>query len=195
MKLHIIIAAYGKALETACLLYSIQCQTNKSWVVYVAHDGPPAPDFKALENLFPDPPIGFYSSPVKYGCYGHVNRKIFLETIRGDNDDFVLITNCDNYYIPVFVERMLKACRDDVGIVYCNTLHSHNDYAVQVSALKLSHIDMGAFIVRLSVAQEVGFKHVTYPAADGLYAEECAQRCLEKNLRAIHISTAMFIHN
>jgi ribosomal protein S11 len=54
---------------------------------------------------------------------------------------------------------------------------------------------MGAFIVRLPLAQEVGFKHYTYPAADGLYAEECAAKCLEKHLQAVHVNKVLFIHN
>jgi hypothetical protein len=148
-----------------------------------------------MQGDFHDPRINFYNSEVRFGCYGHINRRMFLEGIRGDADDFVLITNCDNYYIPPFAEYMLREAKGDVGIVYCNTIHSHQDWNIQVSRLKLSDIDMGAFIVRLPVAQEVGFRHVTYPAADGLYAEECAAKCMEKNLRAVHINKVMFIHN
>ena len=195
MKLHIIIAAYQKAMGTRVLLDSLSVQTNREWVAYVVHDGPPDEDFQALKGFITDPRIGFWNSDVRFGCYGHINRKMFLEGISGTPDDFVLITNCDNYYIPKFVEYMLRECKPGVGIVYCNTLHSHQDYAVQVSRLKLSDIDMGAFIVRLSVAQEVGFKHVTYPAADGLYAEECAVKCAEKHLSCVQVNKVMFVHN
>ncbi len=195
MLLHIIIAAYGKAVATRGLLDSLIVQTNKNWVAYVVHDGPPANDFNELKKQFDDPRVGFYHSDVKFGCYGHLNRKMFLEGISGEANDFVLITNCDNYYIPYFVDYMLRECKPDVGIVYCDTLHSHQDYAVQVSCLKLSGIDMGAFIVRLPLAQAVGFKHYTYPAADGLYAEECAAKALEMRLKAFHVNKVMFIHN
>jgi hypothetical protein len=195
MQLHIIIAAYGKAVATAGLLNSLIVQTNKSWVTYVVHDGPPAPDFAELKNVIKDPRIGFYNSARQFGCYGHINRKMTLETINGGPNDFVLITNCDNYYIPIFVERMLGEAKHDVGIVYCDTLHSHQGYAVQSSALKLSYIDMGAFIVRLDIAKENGFNHVDYPAADGLFAEECAARCASKNLWTVHINKVMFVHN
>ena len=196
MILHIIIAAYKKAIATRGLIDSLILQTNKNWVTYVVHDGPPGEDFKAIQPLYKDEPrVGFYNSEVRFGCNGHLNRRMFLEGITGDPDDFVLITNCDNYYIPYFVNYMLREAKRDVGIVYCNTLHSHNDYMVQVSKLELSGIDMGAFIVRLPLAQENGFNHCEYLAADGLYAEECAARCNQKGLRTVHVNRVFFIHN
>jgi hypothetical protein len=197
MIIHVIIAAWKKAIATRGLIDSILLQSCKLWKVYVVHDGPPEPDFAALKDYpeYQDPRIGFYNSEVKFGCYGHLNRKMFLESLIGAPDDFVLITNCDNYYVPYFVDIMLKECRSDVGIVYCNTVHSHQNYDLQVSQLRLSYIDMGAFIVKLSIAQEVGFKHYNYPAADGLYAEECLAKCTEKHLRAVHVNKPLFVHN
>jgi GT2 family glycosyltransferase len=196
MILHIIIAAYKKAIATRGLIDSFINQTNKNWVVYAVHDGPPEDDYKAIQPLYDkEPRVGFYNSEVKFGCNGHLNRRMMLEGITGADDDFVLITNCDNYYIPYFVDYMLRECRRDVGIVYCDTLHSHQNYAVQVSKLVLSGIDMGAFIVRLPVAQENGFNHCDYLPADGLFAEECAALSTRKGLRCVHVPIVLFVHN
>jgi hypothetical protein len=196
MILHIIVAAYQHPVATRGLIDSFVVQTSKCWKLYCVHDGPPYPEWQDHKRLYENEPrVGLFSSDVQFGCNGHLNRSMFLDALTGNPDDFILITNCDNYYIPVFVEYMLRECKSDVGIVYCNTLHSHQDYAVQVSTLKLSGIDMGAFIVRLSVAQENRFNHVEYMAADGLFAEETAALCAQKGLRTVHVNKALFIHN
>jgi proteasome lid subunit RPN8/RPN11 len=196
MILHVIIAAYQKAIGTRGLLDSLVLQTNGKWVAYVIHDGPPAEDFQIMKKLYDDQErIGFFDTDVRFGCYGHLNRKMMLESLSGGSEDFVLITNCDNYYVPFFVQMMMQEAHRDVGIVYCNTVHSHQNYDMQVSKLELSGIDMGAFIVRLSVAQHIGFKHIHYPAADGLYAEECRDYCRANNLRTVHINKPLFVHN
>jgi hypothetical protein len=195
-KLHIIIAAYQKANATACLLYSLMAQDNQHWLAYVCHDGLPEADFENLKTVFePENRIAFYNSEKRFGCYGHVNRKIMLDNIVGSPNDFVLITNCDNYYAPVLIDEIWRNVNSNTGIVYWDFIHSHIGHKIMISKLKLNHIDMGAFAVRLPIAQKVGFIHVDYPAADGLFAEECAAYCARNNYSTVHINSVYFVHN
>ena len=115
--------------------------------------------------------------------------------LMGDPGDFVLITNDDNYYIPKFIEWMLnEAQKPDVGMVYCDFLHHTLSYINMISQPRLNYIDMGAYIIDLKIAQEVGFNH-DIAGADGLFAEECNQKCIDSGLKSVHVPVTMFVHN
>ena len=58
----------------------------------------------------------------------------------------------------------------------------------------LNYIDMGAFIVQLKLAQDVGFNSDA-PAADGYFAEDCLAECQKRGLKPVYIPKLLFIHN
>jgi hypothetical protein len=89
----------------------------------------------------------------------------------------------------------MKQCRhSDVGMVYCDTVHSYTQYDVLKTEVREGHIDMGSFAVRLDVARKIGFRHIHF-SADGTYAMECANYCRMRRLRLVHIAKPLFIHN
>jgi len=201
MKMHVICVAYGRPKELQILIGSFLVQTNKNWILHIVYDGPPPQDVKNVvapyvdkDSKYYDTRIDFWKSLERYQHYGHPNRRTMLETIPTNPSDFILMTNDDNYYVPVFVDYMLKECKFGVGIVYCDTVHSHADYDVHISQLKENCIDMGAFIVRADIAKETGFNYDHF-SADGVYAEECLQTCIRRKLLAIKIKKPLFIHN
>jgi len=146
-------------------------------------------------SLYREPNILFQSTPEVNGHYGHPNRQLVLRQLTLNHNDFVLITNDDNMYVPVFVEYMMKECKkDDVGMVYCDTIHSYMGYDILKTEIRENLIDMGSFIVRLDVAKRVGFNHI-HLSADGAYAVECSNYCRVRKFRLIHIPKALFVHN
>ena len=199
MRLHIVAAAYRQPIAVRGFIDSLVLQSYKNWMAYIVHDGPPEADYKEIienDSVFTkDPRIGFYHSETRVGHNGHVNRRDWLDAIIGAPDDYVLMTNCDNYYVPYFMDIMLKEAFRDVGVVYCDFASHHVNYEYFKSTMKLSGIDLGAFIVRLDVAQKVRFTHVDYLPADGLYAEECAAYCNANKLRIMPVRKPIFIHN
>lgn len=112
------------------------------------------------------------------------------------DDDFVLLTNDDNYYCPIFVKSVLAAATRIVGMVYCNMLHNYDSYQKSMidTDLKINHIDMGAFIVRGKIAQEVGFNSLKFEA-DGIFAEACRDYCNANGYRIVKLDNILFIHN
>jgi len=201
MKIHTICVAYERPKELKILIGSFLVQTSKNWVLHIVYDGPPPQDiidvvapYVNKESSDYDERVNFYQSPERYQNYGHPNRRTMLETIPVNPGDFILMTNDDNYYVPVFIKKMTEACKKGVGIVYCDTVHSHADYDVHVSQLRENGIDMGAFIVRADVARSTGFNYDHF-SADGVYAEECLQTCIRRKLLAIKIKKPLFIHN
>jgi hypothetical protein len=194
MKLHVIATAFRRPTETKRLIYDFLCQTNKNWTLRIIHDGAPPKGLDKFVTDLADPRIEFDYTKKINGFWGHPNRAMMLQDTKGDADDFVLITNDDNQYVPLFVEMMLEACNSRIGLVTCDTVHNYFRYDVLHTKIKVGCIDMGSFIVRLDLAKRVGFNHIV-EVADGMYAEECAAECVKRGLRVIGIAKPLFIHN
>ena len=192
-KIHVLVVAYERDISLGILISSFILQTNPNWVLYIVHDGKAPKKVMKIINSYSDHRVMFIETDKHNGHHGHINRGIYLQKLP-TCDDFVLLTNDDNYYVPEFVERMLYEASNDIGIVYCDTVHSHYEYNTNFSVLRENGIDMGAFIVRLDIAKKVGFNY-THFSADGKYAEECHKECTRNNLRVIRIPKCLFVHN
>lgn len=192
-KLHIIVTAFHRPDHLRLLMQCFILQSNPNWIMQVIHDGPAPEVLRERVASMHDPRITLEETPQVNGSYGFVNRKQGLEKLVADPLDFVLFTNDDNYYVPRFVEFIFDEAKPDVGMVYCDMVHSHYAFGLLPAQIKVNHIDMGAFCTRVDIAKETGFNHNVYEA-DGLFAEECAMKCAEKGMRAIYISKPLFVH-
>lgn len=168
----IIAVTYGHNEILKCFINSIKAQTNKNWRLVLIHDG-------LNINLFDDltqngylhlDNIEFiqYSNQTKN--YGHLLRKWALRNVV--KNEYVLLTNGDNYYAPCMIDEVLKRKED---FIYFDCVHSHKGYQYFNSSLSIGNIDMGCAVINSKIAQEVGFNHVDY-AADWLYFSEVIMR-------------------
>lgn len=197
-KLHIVVAAYNSPISLRSLIDQFILQTNPNWGMTVIHDGPASDAIHKTIALYENEPrINFIETEQRIGNWGISNRRAMLQMITGEPGDFILNTNDDNGYVPVFVEYMLKEAQSShnkAGLVFCDFLHHNFDYDVMDAQILLNHIDAGAYIVDLGVAQSVGMNHDS-PGWDGLFAEECAERCRQLRYRVVHVAKVLFIHN
>ena len=193
MKLQVLCVAYNRPIELMELCLCFLRQTNPNWELTIMYDGVVPKQIQDIMNLFGDERIHFTHSEKRNQLWGHPNRKTMLEALQCDPGDFVLMTNDDNVYVPIFVDVMLEAA-NNAGIVMCDTLHSYTRYTPHISELRECGIDMGAFIVRADVAKAVGFNH-THFSADGRYAQECGAYCKKIDLPIRHVKHLLFIHN
>lgn len=198
MILHVIAVAFHRPLPLRILMESFMVQTNPAWRLNIIHDGPSPESIKMLINspLYKDPRIFYTETDKVYGRWGHPNRKKGISELPFNHHDFVLLTNDDNYYVPTFVQTMLRGCSDNskIGFVYCNTVHNYQNYDVLLTQLKRDHIDMGSFIVRVDIAKKIGFNSFELNA-DGIYAEQCSDLCRRLHLRITYVNKALFVHN
>jgi hypothetical protein len=195
MTLHVICTVYNRTIPLRMLIDCFLVQNNPNWKLYIVCDGPASEGVKKIiEGYKTEPRITFIQTPHRLQKWGHPNRKMMLERLSGMKDDYVLITNDDNYYMLVFVDHFLGSCGKDTGMVYCNTIHNGMDYGILYTRIKVNSIDMGSFIVRLDVAKVVGFNHMVLQA-DGIYAEECARYCQDHRLAIKYIDKPLFVHN
>jgi hypothetical protein len=193
--LHVIITVFGRAITLRRLIDCFVLQTNPNWVLHIIHDGPPPREIPAVMSLYHDFRIQYEETPQVNGNWGHPNRQIMLHKMVLNHRDFVLMTNDDNMYVPSFVGEFLKKARngENVGMVYCDTMHSYMEYEILKTQLKENLIDMGSFIVRVDVAKKVGFTHIHF-SADGTYAVNCAAQCRSGRLACLYIPKPLFIH-
>jgi hypothetical protein len=194
MKIHIICTVFERVKPMGRLIYEFILQTNPNWTMSIIHDGPAPQNLVLLIESFKDRRITFQATPQVNGFWGFPNRRKMVQEIQGDDKDYILCTNDDNQYLQVFIEYFLNQCKPDVGMVYCNTLHSYMGYDILHTEVRSHHIDMGSFIVRMDVAKKVGFNH-QHEQADGAFAEECATECRGRRLKIVQINKALYAHN
>lgn len=188
----IIAVTYGHDREVDIFLNSLILQTSDEWELWLVHDGIPPKSLRdKMVKFNHDRRIHFEWSSQRVGAWGHSNRGKWLQKIKATDEDYVLLTNADNYYVPRFIETMLiQTIRNRVGFIYCDTIHSHLGYKYHISTPCEGGIDMGAFIVRADIAKSVGFCW-THFSADGRYADECAKVSGD----TIHVHMGLFVHN
>jgi GT2 family glycosyltransferase len=198
MKLRIIAVTYNHRTELEVFIGSLLLQTSPDWTCEIWHDGvAPQEVLDIMARYAHDDRIVLKCSPERYGKYGHPNRRRALNELVGDpKSDFVLHSNADNYYTMNFVEDTLLQVKErkNVGIVMCDCIHSHLRWEYHKSRLFEGGIDLGAAIVRLDIAKQVGFKFDHF-SADGAYLEECGRVASRMGLCAVHIQKGLFVHN
>jgi hypothetical protein len=194
-RLHVICTAYERPINLRILIDSFIVQTKSNWALHIIHDGKPSDLIMAVINSYDDVRINFKYTPERNQQYGHTNRKMMLEQLQADKNDYILITNDDNYYTPVFVEWLMNIAKPQTtGMVYCDTVHSLMQYNLFKTAVRVNGIDMGSFIVRSDIAKTIGFNG-THHSADGTYAVGCKEYCVKHNLEIKYIPKPLFVHN
>ena len=145
------------------------------------------------ENGYLNENVIFIEYPERTMNYGHSLRKWALENLV--TNEYVLLTNGDNYYTPNMVSEVLNKKED---LIYFDCVHSHNNimnhnkssYGYMNSILSISNIDMGCVVVRTSIAKSVGFNSIGF-AADWNYFSDV----IKKNPSIIKINKILFVHN
>jgi hypothetical protein len=176
---------------------SLILQTYPAWELLLVHDG--EPDIKTsleLDNLWcKDDRIQYLKTDKRYNDWGHTPRERGLKQISKESS-YVVISGGDNYYVPTFLELMVKACKENTIAVYCDLIHNHEragvSYRKMDSSLSFGNIDCGNIMVRSDVAKEVGFTTKGF-AADWDYINAVILKYGTGNI--VHIPNVLFIHN
>ena len=110
-------------------------------------------------------------------------------------NEYVLLTNGDNYYTPNMIEEVTKRSED---LIYFDLVHSHKTphnsnnatYGYMNSELVSSRVDMGNVVIKSELAKKVGFNSTDF-AADWIYFNEV----LELSPTIFKINKVLFVHN
>ncbi len=192
--LKVIVVAYRRPIHLGILIDCFRVQTDSKWEMHIVHDGVSPPEVKKTIELRKDKRVYFSETPIVKGNYGHPNRRMALNDISVNSNDFILITNDDNYYVPEFVKYIRSYFNPKTGMVYYDCLHNYYSYEVLKCKPQINYIDMGAFVVRGEIAKKVGFTSDLYHA-DGIYCEACATYCINNGYAIPYLPKAIFTHN
>jgi hypothetical protein len=180
-----------------CLVASFEAQTYKNWRMLVVHDGPAPHDNEALRNADRlgdwEPRVTFHETAERKQKFGHPHRQFAVDRLAKDCD-WLLLTNDDNYYCPVFLEWLLAQATTARGgclLAYCDMIHSHKLWQPFHTKPKYKHLDLGGFIVHSSLAGAVPFDKHSF-AGDGDWINRLAARAGKKVQK---VAATLFVHN
>jgi glycosyltransferase involved in cell wall biosynthesis len=188
-KLSMIVSAYYRDQQILPTLACFLAQTHQNFEVLVVHDGPGDGAVRASVALFQDDRLHYLDLPERRNDWGNSAKAWGSQQATGE---WIGHSNDDNYYAPVYFERMLGALlRDDAQFVYCNMIHSHHGWTPFDTAPAVGRIDGGGWICRAEIVKSTAWPvNPTDPCADGHLAQALAARS-----KVVKVPATLFVHN
>ena len=197
--LEIVCVSYRQVNQLRCLVASFACQTDLGFTLRIIHDGPDLETRECVDEfkfMYPNLDIAYQETSLRFNDYGHTLREIGLSNAI---QEYVLLTNGDNYYVPIFIEELRKEIiAQEPDIIFFDMVHNyifHNPpnpigYQTLITEPRMYRIDIGAFIFRKALGQLIGFKDRTFEA-DGVFFE----RLKALDPKIVKIPKVLFVHN
>jgi len=187
-----VIPTYNKPNNLICILYSLIAQTNGNWKAHVIIDNKSTILFDTLIELLKD------EHRIKFTCIngphndiGHTPRNYGLQHTT---EKWVVMTGDDNYYIPTFVDEILKVIDNDTTFVYCDMIHNGYGYKLFNCHHSSHNIDIGNMIMKSEFAKQLRLD-TTRLDADGIFCEAYINKfCLDQS-QIKKINSILYVHN
>ena len=202
--LEIIAVTYGHGFKLKCFIDSIRSQTNSQWCLHIIHDGAGETYDSLKEDLssngyLNDSRIVLSATENRTNNWGHPLREYGLQN-RISGAPYITITNCDNYYVPIWVSNINDLSNQNKDFIYWDCVHNHQNhrfdrpygYGLLNSQLKFCLIDMGCVAVKSNIAMKVGFPFRDF-AADWKFFEACLRHTKPDKIQKI--PKILFVHN
>lgn len=169
-------------------------QTYQNWELFCIHDGS-SKTVRSWIDAFNDDRIKYIETETRFNDWGHSLRAFGLTLIDNDSD-FILHTNMDNYYVSIFLEKMVSTFEaylpKKIVALFCNMLHNELEFCTKNSSLEFGRIDCGSILWRTSVALELGWEE-RHRASD--WNVILAGVMKYGRHRFAHLDATYFIHN
>ena len=186
MRCSFIVSAFNRPQHLRCLLASLTIQSEQSFEVIVTDNSPNAQNVPVINELHDS--RFCHVNAAKSNCYESANFGVTLA-----QGEYLCFPSDDNYYVPFFLELMLKQKTD---LIYCNMLHNprsphhHNEYRVIDVRPQISAIDKGGFLILRSKFHPFPWER-SIIAADGMLIENLIQ----KGVSHSKAKGVLWIHN
>ena len=196
------VVTYQRVTALTCLLASLANQVEQNFDLCITHDGADDHTMHTVKSWAEHTQI---NTTVKFTCerkglWGHPMR---ARMVTECDQEFLLLTNDDNYYVPVFTQIMMhNLISQNADMVMCDMIHSHNNaggrsqppYNLFVTEPACMHCDIGSFITRTRLAQQVGFDYCEISWADGLFMDKLMQ-LNDPAIKWVKVPQVLFVHN
>ena len=202
--LEIIAVSYGHGFKLKCFIDSIQSQTTPNWRLHIIHDGTGEIFDNLKEDLsnngyLNDSRIVLSATKTRTNKWGHPLREYGLQN-RISDAPYITITNCDNYYVPIWLSDISNPVKQDKDFIYWDCVHNHKSdnfdrscgYGLLNCELKENWIDMGCVAVKSDIAMKVGFAFRSFEA-DWDFFQGCLQHISPDKIQKI--PKILFVHN
>lgn len=192
--INFIIPTYERHYHLVCLTASLMAQTNPNWTCHIVSDGGDMDKIIELVNYFNNDERFLVSCLEKrFNDWGHTPRNIGLMAL--EDDDFVCMSGEDNYYVPTFVDEVLKVFTDDTNFVFCNMIHNwrNGEYIPIDSRVQFGRIDIGNVVLRSKYARQIQLNS-SINQADWYYFKEYIEKFSNGN-DIKKINKFLYVHN
>lgn len=179
------------------IISSLILQTHQNWELILIHDGPNETGLKKIVNG--DPRIKYIETEKRHGNWGHYHRSWALNEMRDgklSDGDYVVITNADNYFTPVFTEYLLNGFKKSHTAVatYCDKMcHSYKAWDIIPVRLEKGFVDCAGVMVKKEIACEIGWRDTESHSSDWTYFSDIASKYSTRNF--IPVKGCLFVHN
>lgn len=170
------------------IISSLICQTYQNWELYLVHDGPG----EIIECN--DKRVFFIQTENRVGNYGHLLRAEWLKKLHSKGD-YIIISNADNYYMPIFLEKALETFQKNssaVGVYCSQMVHSYVGFGVLNCRLARGFIDCGGVMLKANEAAAVGWNS-QHHSSDWFFFNDIATKYGRDKF--ISFPGALFVHN
>ena len=192
---HVIVPTYDRHEQLKCVLNDLSKQTYKNIIVHIISDGPDETVQNIVEKIASVSKMNFEYNyiPEHKGGWGAPCRKHILKKI--EDDSYVVFVDDDNSVYPEYIESLVYAMTEDVGIVYCQIIlrnFSTAEKTVIVPNRDLDNtflkgeIDSLSFMVRSKIAKqcldkwdENEYNH------DYEFIKECSKYCKSRFIEKV----------
>lgn len=189
------VSSMDRPIHLLGTLTQFSVQTDPNWELHILQDGPNPAIREIVRAVDTSGKFVLHELP-KAGYWGFPHREAFIQSQPSSTDTWICLTNDDNYYAPVFVEYMRQiATRPHVGMVMCDFATRNRKWNVIESKPEFDHILMGAFMVRMDVAQAVKFRDYSDVFSDSRWVEDLRDHLCEIGLQIARIPHVLFVHN
>lgn len=182
------------------IIGSLLCQTHKNWELLLIHDGICTTNLSKIITTINDDRITYIEMPTRVGNWGHSLRRWALNEIKENrlslNCNYIVITNADNYHVPIYCEELLKGFKKNTSLVatYCSKMvHSYIRWDVIDCKLERGYVDCAGVMIKKEVACDVGWRDITSHSSDWTYFEDIIKKYGVHKF--LDIKGCLLIHN
>lgn len=177
------------------LVASFQAQTYARWKLMIYHDGPLERGLEIGKIIdLSDHRINWVETAERRQKFGHPWRQKAIDALCS-TCHWLLLTNDDNWYAPVFLEWLLAVAtnKPKPGCVfaYCDCVHSHKLWKNMITQPRYKHLDLGGFLVHSGIAKRVPFDKFEFNG-DGDWINRLVK---EAGQRVVKVSATLYVHN
>ena len=194
------IVTYQRELQLRVLLSSLAAQSEMNFEVIVIHDGPRRETRELIESFSPELPFEliYIETPARFNDYGHSLRQLIIDRCE---TKYLLLTNDDNYYVPIFTQEMIGALQEEnLDVLFCNMIHSHvfpdlpNPFGYQLleAEPRRRRIDIGCFIFKTSLGKNAGWRDKGFEGDATFFEDITKQR---PTVSIGKMNKVLFVHN